>query len=88
MTIEMHDVIGAFGVTLIVVTYFALQSGRLASGFRYSVLNGAGAAMILYSLIFDFNLPAFLVEFFWLLISIYGIYRSMLEVKRGSQPSS
>ncbi len=77
MTIDVHDVVGAIGVTLIVVTYFALQAGRLATGLRYSLLNGIGAAMILYSLIFDFNLAAFLVEFFWLVISVYGIYRSL-----------
>ena len=87
MTIELHDVVGALGVMLIVVTYFALQSGRLASGLRYSLLNGVGAAMVLYSLLFEFNLAAFLVEFFWLVISIYGIYRSTIA-RRGSQPSN
>ena len=85
MTIDVHDVIGAIGVALIVVTYFALQTGRLKTGLRYSLLNGVGAAMILYSLIFDFNLAAFLVEFFWLAISLYGIYRSM---RRKPQPSN
>ncbi len=80
----MHDVIGAIGVTLIIATYFALQAGRLRTGFRYSLLNGVGAAMILYSLIFDFNLAAFLVEAFWLAISVYGIYRSL---RSSPQPS-
>lgn len=84
MTIDLHDLVGAVGVTLIVVTYFALQSGRLATGLRYSILNGAGAALILYSLIFDFNLAAFLVEFFWLAISLYGIYRSLRRAPEAS----
>ena len=82
MTIDLHDVVGALGVTLIVATYFALQAGRLSTGFRYSLLNGVGAAMILYSLIFDFNLAAFLVEFFWLAISLYGIWRSLRPARR------
>ncbi len=82
MVIDFHDVVGASGVTLIVVTYFALQAGRLKTGFRYSLLNGVGAAMILYSLIFDFNLAAFLVEAFWLAISIYGIWRSLRTARR------
>jgi len=84
MTIDVHDVIGAIGVTLIIVTYFALQAGQLKTGFRYSLLNGVGAAMILYSLIFDFNLAAFLVEFFWLAISLYGIYRSLRRTPQAS----
>ena len=84
MIIDIHDVIGAIGVTLIIATYFALQAGRLRTGFRYSLLNGVGAAMILYSLIFDFNLAAFLVEFFWLAISLYGIYRSLRRSPRAS----
>ena len=82
MAIDVHDVIGALGVTLIVATYLALQAGRLETGFRYSLLNGVGAAMILYSLIFDFNLAAFLVEAFWLAISIYGIWRSLRTARR------
>ena len=84
MTIDAHDVIGAIGVTMIIAAYFALQAGRLKTGLRYSLLNGVGAAMILYSLIFDFNLAAFLVEFFWLAISLYGIYRSLRRAPEAS----
>ncbi|MHC4145950.1 MAG: CBU_0592 family membrane protein [Planctomycetota bacterium] len=29
----------------------------------------------LVSLMYDFNLPAFIIEAFWLLISIYGVVR-------------
>ena len=84
MTIDAHDVIGAIGVTMIIAAYFALQAGRLKTGLPYSLLNGVGAAMILYSLIFDFNLAAFLVEFFWLAISLYGIYRSLRRAPEAS----
>ena len=68
------------GAALIVATYFLLQTGRIeASSLAYSVANGAGAAAILFSLFFEFNLSAFAIEFFWLLISLYGVSRALRE---------
>ena len=34
-----------------------------------------GAALVLVSLIEDFNLGAMLIESFWLLVSVYGLMR-------------
>ncbi|HUF05695.1 MAG TPA: hypothetical protein VMM38_16155 [Aridibacter sp.] len=80
MEFTAFDLIGAVGVAVIIVTYLLLQSGRIDSRKPlYSVLNAVGALMILVSLVFDFNLAAFIVEFFWLLISIYGIIRSKIS---------
>ena len=71
---EVHDIIGTLGAFLILGTYFLLQVGRLrAEELRYSLLNAAGAALILFSLFFAFNLSAAVVEGFWLLISVGGI---------------
>ena len=59
---------------MILASYLLLQLGKLqAMDLRYSILNASGAALILCSLTFDFNMSAFLIEFFWLLISIIGI---------------
>lgn len=78
MEFTVFDLVGAVGVAVIVVTYLLLQTGRMDSARPlYSVLNAAGASMILVSLVFDFNLAAFVVEFFWLLISVYGVARSI-----------
>lgn len=80
MDLSIFDVIGGAGVAIIIVTYLLLQTKRLdADKLLYSFLNAAGAALILVSLWFDFNLAAFIVEFFWLLISIYGIARSRFQ---------
>ena len=82
---EYHDVAGTTGVILIVVSYFLLQTGRMRSNsLTYSVSNAVGAALILFSLYFEFNVSAFLVEFFWLLISIVGIVRYFGRVKSAS----
>ncbi|MCZ2391093.1 MAG: hypothetical protein LC113_08455 [Acidobacteria bacterium] len=75
---EWFDIVGVAGVVLIVGTYLLLQFNWIASETAlYSLLNAAGAALIIVSLIFEFNLSAFVVEFFWLLISLFGIARSL-----------
>ncbi len=69
-----YDIVGTLGVALIIVTYVLLQIERVRSDqLIYSLLNAIGASLILVSLYYDFNFPAFVVEFFWLLISLFGI---------------
>jgi hypothetical protein len=83
MDYALHNVVGNIGVLLIVGTYFLVQIGRMpATQPPYIVANGIGAALILYSLYFDFNLSAFLIEVIWLLISIIGLTRVCLERRR------
>ncbi len=91
MTYGWHDLLGNIGVVLILASYMLLQLEKLsATGFLYLATNGLGASLILVSLIYDFNLSAFTIEAFWLLISIYGIVRhfsrkrSRLAAKRNS----
>lgn len=77
MDLTVFDAIGTAGVAIIIVTYLLLQTDRIDSRKApYSVLNAGGSGMIIVSLWFDFNLAAFIVEFFWLLISVYGLARS------------
>ena len=76
MDVSLHDIAGTFGAVLIVGSYFLVQIGRLrAEALSYSVANGLGALLVLLSLMVEFNLSAFLVEFFWLLISLIGVWR-------------
>ena len=87
MNYGWHDVIGNLGVLLILITYLLLQVGRLsAESLRYSVANGAGAALILISLAFDFNLSAFVMEAAWLVLSLYGIGRYYAAERRLRTP--
>lgn len=80
MQFGWYDAVGAVGTTLIIATYVLLQIGRIRSEtLLYSLLNAAGAGLILFSLAFNFNLSAFIVEFFWLLISLFGIGRYFLK---------
>ena len=71
-----HDLVGIAGAAMIVVSYALLQLERIASdALSYSLLNAVGAALILLSLTVDFNVAAFVIEAFWLLISFVGIVR-------------
>ena len=73
---QWHDIAGTAGAAIILVSYFLLQLQRISSSaLSFSVLNGAGAALVLVSLSVDFNLGAFVVEAFWLAISILGAIR-------------
>jgi hypothetical protein len=70
------DLIGTLGVLLIVVAYALLQLDRLSSStVTFSLMNAAGAGLIMVSLLFNFNLSAFLMEFFWFVISLFGAVR-------------
>jgi hypothetical protein len=80
MQTTWFDIIGSIGVGLIVLTYIMLQLEKLRStDLLYSLLNGIGAALILISLFYSFNFPSFIVEFFWLLISLFGIGKYLLK---------
>ncbi len=76
MEYELHDLIGNIGVGLILVTYLLLQMGKIASeSIWYSLANVLGSVLVAISLIYDFNLSAFVIEVAWALISLIGIGR-------------
>jgi len=76
MQYAWYDLIGSIGVVTIILTYVLLQTERIRSEqLVYSLLNGLGAALIVFSLCYSFNFSAFVVESLWVLISIYGIIK-------------
>ena len=76
MRYGLLDIFGIAGVILLVITYLLLQVNKLQSaGLLYSVLNAVGAGLIILSLLENFNLSAFLMEAFWVLISLVGVVR-------------
>ena len=82
MQYAWYDLIGSVGVFTIILTYILLQTEKLKSeSLAYSVLNGLGASLIVFSLFYSFNFSAFVVELLWVLISIYGIAKYFLKGK-------
>src|SRR3982750_2333434 len=85
--LSWFDVVGFIGVLLIVVAYLLLQLDKLpSSSAKYSLLNAGGALLIIVSLIFAFNLSAFIMEVFWVLISLLGLWRSLVQATPGEVP--
>ena len=75
MTYTFYDLLGNIGAALIIIMYLLLQMKKVQSdSYSYSLLNAVGAGLIILSLLAEFNLSAFIIEFFWLLVSLYGIY--------------
>ena len=76
MSYAWHDLVGNAGVVMILVCYFLAQAGRLGPDApTYSLLNGAGALLIMVSLLYNFNLSSFIIEIAWFAISVYGLVR-------------
>jgi hypothetical protein len=77
MNYGVLDFVGNLGVLILMVSYLLLQLNRLSNGLLYSTLNAAGAGLIVVSLLGNFNLSAFIIEVFWVLISFVGIFKSL-----------
>jgi len=76
MRYGLLDLIGNVGVVVLMIAYLMLQLNKLRSDeLAYSLLNAVGACLIVLSLLVNFNLSAFIMEVFWVLISCVGIYR-------------
>ncbi|MBP9887713.1 MAG: hypothetical protein KBF93_15540 [Leptospiraceae bacterium] len=72
------DTFGIIGVILILVSYILLQTDRInSSSLLYSLINLLGAILILFSLYYSWNLASFIIEIFWILISLYGIWKNL-----------
>ncbi len=75
-SIHWYDWAGLLGVAAVLLAYFLLQANRLhGNGLTYQLMNAFGAFAVLLSLLYAFNLSAFVLEALWLAISIYGIAR-------------
>ena len=80
MRYAWYDFAGNIGVGLMVLGYLLLQAEKIrSSDLMYSLMNGIGALLVVISLLYRFNLSAFLVEGFWFLISVYGLIKFAVQ---------
>ena len=80
MNYTWYDLAGNIGVLMMVIAYLLLQLEKLSStAVSYLLLNAAGAVLVIVSLTFHFNLSAFLMEVFWLLISLFGLSKPLFR---------
>ncbi len=71
------DLVGLLGVAAYLAAYALLQLNRLGShDGLYLLLNALGSALILVSLVYDFNLPSFVTQTAWLVFTAVGFVRA------------
>ena len=79
----LPDAVGLFGVALYVIAYACLQLGKLGLGdMRYAALNGMGGVALLFSLLWNFNLAAFVTQVLWLAFTVIGFARRQRSLFR------
>jgi hypothetical protein len=84
MFINFYDLMGIIGVSIIITAYFLLQIGKLyTENILFSILNIIGSTLILYSLYFNWNLASVVIECFWILISLIGVYKYFNKKNKG-----
>lgn len=74
---DIYSIIGLIGMIMIVIAYYLNLMGKLhTKQLSYSLVNLVGALLLLLSLCFHFNLGSFMIEIFWVLISLVGVIRA------------
>ena len=70
------NIIGMLGTTAVVGAYFLLQIDKIdAKGLAFNLVNLIGAILLLISLLVHFNLASFVIELFWIVASVVGLYQ-------------
>ena len=74
--LSIPDLIGFMGVALLIGTYALLQFDRIdPKGFWYSFNNMMVAILVTVSLVYTPNLASLVIEFFWFIISVFGLWK-------------
>jgi predicted membrane protein len=79
---DIYQWIGFIGMGFVVIAYLFLQINKYTiRSIQYQLLNLVGAILLLISLFVHFNLGSFIIEIFWIIITIYGILINIKEKK-------
>ena len=77
---DIFQIIGFIGMLFIVYSYFLLQAHKVIhSSLKFQILNLIGAILLIISLLVHFNLGSFMIEVFWIIITIYGIIKNRVK---------
>lgn len=72
---DIYQWIGFVGMAFVVIAYLFLQVNKYTiKSLEYQLLNLVGAILLLISLFVHFNLGSFIIEVFWIIITLYGIF--------------
>ena len=80
---NLSNVIGMVGVIMVLLAYFFSQTGKLTiDSLTFSLSNLIGSILIIFSLVFHWNLSSFIIEIVWCGISLMGLIRVLLRRKK------
>ena len=66
--------VSMIGMACVVFAYLAVERNWLNNkDVKFYVINLIGAVLLLISLLINFNLGSFIIEIFWIIISMMGI---------------
>ncbi|HET6913610.1 MAG TPA: hypothetical protein VFH71_09780 [Rhodanobacteraceae bacterium] len=89
INIAWPTIVGIIGTLAVLLAFFLLQARKLhGNGAIYQLLNAFGAAAIIVSLVYEFNLASMVLEIAWLLISIYGLVVGFRHRRESREPAS
>lgn len=73
---QILELIGVAGFVFYMLSYGLLQLGKISGqSYVYTLLNMLAAALVLISLLHQFNLASALIQISWIGISIVGLFR-------------
>jgi len=71
--ITVPEILGLIGVAIITIAYALLNLGKIsANQWVYPFANFVGALLIIASLLYNWNLSAFVMESTWACVSLFG----------------
>lgn len=75
---NFSNVIGIIGVCFVLIAFFLLNTHKLTpKQIRYQLLNFFGSWLILFSLLYHWNLSSVIIEIAWITISLIGIFKAL-----------
>ena len=83
MTPLIADIIGMIGTICIVVVYLLMQLNKMdARSFNFNLINLFGAVLLFISLCVNFNLASMVIEVFWIIASLIGLYNAYKKAQK------
>ncbi len=75
-----HQIISFIGALLILIAYIGHQVHRMnPRGWLYNWLNAVGSALLGWMALSPFQIGFVILEFVWVIASMYGWYRGLQE---------